>query len=137
MKTTRLLVICVIFAMVMTLGLSGCGGEQGGDTPDTPDVTELTAPEITGGARGEFLIDKNINEATIDQFLGRDDVVYRDMRMLEDPAQYENLGGDRFLSGYIEGFEVVPLPYLVNVSGLPNAVGETYTGDTLFTDEGW
>ena len=31
--------------------------------------------------------------------------------------------------------EVVPYPYLVNVSDLPEAVGETYTGSTLFTQD--
>ena len=129
-----IVLLCLVMIFVMIPAFTGCGGEGG---ESTPEPKELTVPEITGGARGEFLIDKNINEATLDEYLGRDDVVYRDMRMLEDPAQYENLGGDRFLSGYVEGFEVVPLPYLVNVSGLPNAVGETYTGDTLFTDEGW
>ena len=80
-------------------------------------------------------IDKNINEGTIDQYLGRSDSVYRDMRMLKDPGNYEAIGGDSYLSGFVEGFEVVPLPYIVNVTGLPAAVGNTYTGPTLFTEE--
>ena len=60
------------------------------------------------------------------------------MRMLIDPGNYGAIGGDAYLSGFVKGFEVVPLPYLVNVSGLPEDVGETYTGKTLFTqdDEG-
>ncbi len=37
--------------------------------------------------------------------------------------------------GYIEGFEVIPLPYIIPVTGLPNEVGETYTGTTLFYDD--
>lgn len=80
-------------------------------------------------------IDKNINEETIDQYLGREDAVYRDMRMLVDEANYEAIGGDSYLSGFVEGFEVIPYPLLVNVSGLPAAVGESYTGPTLFTEE--
>ena len=52
--------------------------------------------------------------------------------MLEDPANYEAIGGDRYLSGYIKGFEIVSLPYIIPVDGLPSEVGETYTGDTLF-----
>ena len=80
-------------------------------------------------------IDKNINEETIDKYLNRKDVVYRDMRMLIDPAKYENIGGDSYLSGFVKGFEVVPLPYLVNVTGLPEAVGTTYKGKTLFTEK--
>lgn len=98
-------------------------------------LKELPKPEITGGARGELGIDKNINEATIDEYLNREDSVYRDMRMLEDPGNYENIGGDRFLSGYIEGFEVIPLPYIIPVTGLPSEVGDTYTGTTLFYDD--
>ena len=35
----------------------------------------------------------------------------------------------------MKGFEVVPYPYLVNVSGLPEEVGDTYTGKTLFTEK--
>ncbi len=119
-----IVILCLMLVFAMVPALTGCGGGNA--------VKELPKPEITSGARGELGIDKNINEATIDQYLGREDAVYRDMRMLEDPAQYENIGGDRFLSGYVEGFEVVPLPYIMPVNGLPSAVGETYSGDTLF-----
>ena len=95
-------------------------------------LPKLPKPEVTGGQRGELGIDKNINESTIDNYLGRSDSVYRDMRMLDDPAEYEKIGGDSKLSGYVNGFEVVPLPYLIEVSGLPEEVGYTYSGDTLF-----
>ena len=95
----------------------------------------LPKPELSEGERGQLGIDKNINEGTIDQYLGRSDSVYRDMRMLKDPGNYEAIGGDSYLSGFVEGFEVVPLPYIVNVTGLPAAVGNTYTGPTLFTEE--
>lgn len=96
----------------------------------------LPAPELAEGERGELGIDKNINEATIDNYLGRSDSVYRDMRLLKDPGNYEAIGGDSYLSGFVKGFEVVPLPYLVNVIGLPEPVGNTYTGKTLFTNNG-
>ena len=92
----------------------------------------LPMPELAEGQRGELGIDKNINEGTIDKFLNRSDAVYRDMRMLKDPGNYEAIGGDSYLSGFVRGFEVVPLPYLVNVKGLPEEVGETYTGETLY-----
>lgn len=95
-------------------------------------LSSLPAPELSDGQRGELGIDKNINEATIDQYLDRADAVYRDLRMLEDPGNYEAIGGDSKLSGFVEGFEVVPFPYIVNVAGLPEAVGNTYTGKTLF-----
>lgn len=96
---------------------------------------KLPKPEVTEGLRGEFGIDKNINEQTIDNYLNREDSVYRDMRMLKDPGNYEAIGGDSYLSGFIKGFEVVPYPYLVNVTGLPEQVGNTYNGTTLFTYE--
>lgn len=95
---------------------------------------KLPKPEITTGIRGaQFGIDKNINEETIDKYLNRDDVVYRDMRMLIDPANYSAIGGDSYLSGIVEGFEVVPLPYLIPVKNLPPEVGNTYSGETLFS----
>lgn len=100
---------------------------------DTKEVKELPNPEITEGLRGEFGIDKNINENTIDEYLNREDSVYRDMRMLIDDAEYENIGGDSYLSGFVKGFEVVPYPYLATTSGLPEAVGLSYQGPTLYT----
>mgnify|MGYP002860839426 CR=1 FL=1 len=124
-KMTKLLIV-----LLTAILLVGCGKKEA-----TP---ELPKPEISEGQRGELGIDKNINESTIDEYLGREDAVYRDMRMLIDPGNYGAIGGDAYLSGFVKGFEVVPLPYLVNVSGLPEDVGETYTGKTLFTqdDEG-
>ncbi|MCI9279360.1 MAG: hypothetical protein HFJ02_00990 [Bacilli bacterium] len=101
----------------------------------------LPKAELAEGLRGKYGIDKNIDETTIDEYLNRTDTVYRDVRMLVDTATWENKGGDRYLSGYIKGFEVVPSVYLAgftdeyieqkkreNVSGL-------YTGETLYTLE--
>ena len=120
--------ISAVLAALLVLG--GCAQGTGSALP------ELPAPEFEDGLRGEqFGIDKNINEATIDQYLFRDDAVYRDMRMLRDEAEYEAIGGDSWLSGIVEGFEVVPYPYLCNVEGLPEEVGQGYHGETLFTHD--
>lgn len=116
----------ILLVMLMAITLCACGDEK-------EKVVELPKPEVSEGVRGELGIDANVNEATLDKYLGREDAVYRDMRMLVDPAEYENIGGDAYLSGFVKGFEVVPLPYLVNVTGLPEAVGSTYKGKTLFT----
>lgn len=97
-------------------------------------LKELPLPEVTGGERGTLGIDKNINEGTLDEYLGREDVVYRDMRMLKDPGNYEAIGGDSYISGFVKGFEVVPYPLLTEVKGLPEIVGESYTGKTLFKE---
>ena len=118
--------ICIAFfcvAIVVALAIFFCNINK---------IPELPAPELSEGMRGELGIDKNINESTIDKYLNRSDSVYRDMRMLIDDANYEAIGGDRYLSGYVKGFEVVPLPYLVAPEGLPEAVGKSYTGETLF-----
>ncbi len=95
-------------------------------------LASLPTPELSEGQRGELGIDKNVNESTIDSYLGRSDSVYRDLRMLDDPGNYEAIGGDSKLSGFVRGFEVVPFPYIVNVTGLPEPVGGTYSGSTLF-----
>lgn len=93
----------------------------------------LPKAERSEGLRGELGIDKNINEKNIDDYLGREDSVYYDMRMLVDSVRYEEIGGDSYLSGFISGFEVIPYPYLATVTGLPENVGEPYMGPTLFT----
>ena len=131
----KVLIISITAIINIIVGLTAGYFIFKGDT--TNNVEEaLPKPEISEGIRGEqFGIDKNINESTIDEYLGRSDSVYRDMRMLKDPGNYEAIGGDSCLSGFVQGFEVIPLPYLTNVSGLPEEVGETYTGETLFTQD--
>ena len=99
------------------------------------NLEKLPLPEVTSGQRGTLGIDKNINEETIDNYLGRSDSVYYDMRMLKDPGNYETIGGDSYLSGIVKGFEVLPYPYMTEVKGLPEAVGDSYKGETLFREE--
>ena len=131
----KVLIISITAIISIIVGLTAGYFIFNGDTTNNVEET-LPKPEISEGIRGEqFGIDKNINESTIDEYLGRSDSVYRDMRMLKDPGNYEAIGGDSYLSGFVEGFEVVPLPYLTNVTGLPEDVGETYTGATLFTQD--
>lgn len=133
------IIFTVIIALV-TLILGGVGGfllaRSTNNVQTETQLATLPAPELAEGIRGsQFGIDKNINEATIDDYLNRPDSVYRDMRMLKDPGNYEAIGGDSYLSGFVRGFEVVPYPYLVNVTGLPEEVGQTYTGKTLFVKD--
>ncbi len=99
-------------------------------------LKELPKPELAEGERGKLGVDKNVNEKTIDEYLGRDDAVYIDLRMQKDPGYFEAIGGDSYLSGFVDGFEVVPFPYIVNVTDLPEAVGYTYNGETLFHNDG-
>jgi len=121
----------ILLLIVLCICVCACSTDNG--------IKKLPSPEVSEGIRGkQFGIDKNINEETIDNYLNREDSVYRDMRMLKDPGNYEAIGGDSYLSGFVKGFEVVPYPLLVNVMGLPEEVGESYTGKTLYTlnDEG-
>ena len=117
------LFVCTIILGIYAISIKG----------STEKLSILPLPEVTGGERGLLGIDKNINESNIDEYLNRPDSVYRDMRMLKDPGNYEAIGGDSYLSGFIKGFEVVPYPLLTEVKGLPEAVGDSYTGKTLFT----
>ena len=126
--------VCYVLSLLICLVLGGISSYFIFNNSKSP-LKELPLPEVTGGERGTLGIDKNINEETLDEYLGREDVVYRDMRMLKDPGNYEAIGGDAYLSGFVRGFEVVPYPYLVNVTGLPEEVGKTYEGETLFTEK--
>lgn len=127
----------VVFTIIMSFLVGGLIGFA--LCKSRSNVLEpLPAQEKSEGLRGVYDIDKNINETTIDNYLNRPDVVYRDVRMLEDTATWENKGGERDLTGFVEGFEVVPYAYLTefpqeyidqkkseNVTGL-------YKGKTLF-----
>ena len=64
-----------------------------------------------------FGIDKNINMTTIDQYLNLPGVAYRDARMLMDPARYEEIGGHANMDMTLEGFKVVPFPYVGTTRG--------------------
>lgn len=125
-------ILIVIFLVLCIIFINSKSSKVSNNQKSNNIVKELPKPEVTGGERGKLGIDKNINELNIDDYLGRDDSVYRDMRMLEDPGNYEAIGGDSYLSGYVNGFEIVSLPYIIPVTGLPDEVGDTYTGDILF-----
>ena len=114
MKKT-LSLICIL-ALMLSLG---CMAFADALPASEPDETNM------------FGVDKNINMETLDQYLLRDDVAYRDVRMLFDPADYAAIGGNADLASTVEGFRIVPYPYLATLSALP--VAGAYDGDTLFT----
>lgn len=115
-----------VLAVLLALGLlllCACGAA-------TEEVQKpLPAPQES--AVSDFGVDANINMSTIDGYLGRDDVAYRDMRMLFDPADYGAIGGEADLTKTIAGFKVVPYPYIATLQALP--VEGAYDGEALFT----
>ena len=115
-------------------------GETGLVWPETHNVSKAEGPSAfevlpasSPDAESDFGEDVNVNMTTIDEYLGLSDAVYRDMRMTEDPYDYEAIGGDSYLSGMIEGFELIPFPYLAPTLNMPPELGEGYDGPTLFT----
>ena len=78
-----------------------------------------------------FGVDRAVNVGNIDQYLNRPDVAYRDCRMLFDPADWWSMNGNPDLATALEGFRIVPMPYLVTLPPLP--VSGAYDGDALFT----
>jgi hypothetical protein len=147
-------VVSVGITAALSGGLFGCSNnadEQDKTTDDVlPDAatsdsttaanagTEADAPASLSSLpsaapdpEDQFGIDLNINMDTIEDYLERPDVAYRDVRMLFDPARYEDIGGDADLTNVITGFRVTPYPYLATLPELP--VEGAYSGPTLFT----
>ena len=124
MKKKIILILSLILCLVIGGTISYFVFRNTDSKKYLPD--NLPLPEVTGGERGMLGIDKNVNEETLDNYLGYEGIVYRDMRMLKDPGNYEAIGGDSYLSGFVKGFEVVPYPLLTEVKGLPEAVGDSY-----------
>ncbi|MCI8467962.1 MAG: twin-arginine translocation signal domain-containing protein [Eggerthellaceae bacterium] len=135
-----------VLAVTAALGLTGCdrgpkdapdeGAPAPGATPGAVDAlaTAATLPAPDPDPDSPFGVDRAINMATIDDYLGLPGVTYRDMRMLLDPAQYEEIGGHANLEMTLEGFRIVPFPYVGTLQELP--VSGAYQGERLF-DVAW
>lgn len=77
-----------------------------------------------------FGVDCAVNVDNVDEYLLRPDVTYRDCRMLFDPADWWAMDGNPDLSSVLEGFKVVPYPYLGTLPALP--MDGAYDGETLY-----
>lgn len=94
---------------------------------------ERELPRADPDPESDYGIDRAINIAAIDEWLGRDDVAYRDVRMLFDPADFASIGGDSDLTATVEGFKVVPFPLLATLPPLP--VAGAYDGPAAWVVE--
>jgi len=121
----RILLIASVL-LCFTVFLTACDNNNGSST-GTQELTPLPPPERDGGLFG---VDVNINMTTIDDWLERPDVVYIDVRMLRDPATFEDIGGDPYLTRTLPGYRIVPYPFVATLDAMP--VSDAYVGDTLF-----
>ena len=113
-------IVVLSLTILLLLPLVSCGQKKSKPLPlAEPDSNDI------------FGIDKNINMSTIDEYLGRSDVAYIDVRMLFDPANFSDIGGEADLTKTIEGFKIVPYPYIATLNVLP--VGGAYDGNCLYT----
>ena len=55
----------ILLVMLFALTLCACGDKE----------LTLPKPEVSEGVRGDLGIDANVNEETIDKYLGREDAV--------------------------------------------------------------
>lgn len=124
--------LAIILTLLMVLSFAACAqGETGKVEEETAKVAALPKAEVD--SESMFGVDKNITIKNVDEYLGREDTVYRDMRLLYDPADYAAIGGDADLSFSIKGFKVVPYPFIGTLQVLP--VDGAYTGECLYTVE--
>ena len=133
------------FASFLT-GCRGAADNASNTSPDESAAKESTASDsadaaVSAGSTlsfdgaspdpdSEFGVDENVNMRTIDDYLSVPGAVFRDMRMVIDPARYDEIGGNSELSIYLEGFRVVPFPYIGTLAPLP--VSGAYAGPCLF-----
>jgi len=121
----KLVALTLVLALTAAL-LTGCASTE---NTENAGLAPLPLPEADIDSM--FGIDVNINIDTIDGYLGRDDVMYIDLRMLFDPADFASIGGDPDLTSTIEGFRIVPYPFIATLEVLP--VSGAYEGPCLYT----
>ena len=121
-----------------TLVVGGCqpttppGEVNGsGEGLNAEEVSPL--PPSSPDPESPFGIDLNINMSTVDQYLNRSDVVYRDLRMLVDPTTDPEIESAFSIEDILEGFRIIPLPFIAELPGTP--VEGKYSGETLVSLE--
>ncbi len=119
-------------AVSMGVMLAGCEAAETSQE-DTAEVVLKELPAPQPDPESQFGVDLNINMKTIDEYVGRDDIVYRDVRMVCDTADFGSIGGNPDLATTIKGFKIAPYPLIGTLLPLP--VEGQYEGRSLFTVE--
>jgi len=105
----------------------------GSTTDSNPEESLSPLPPSSPDPDNPFGIDLNINTSTIDQYLNRSDVVYRDLRMLVDPSTDKEIDSAFSIEDILEGFRIVPFPFLAQLPADPQE--GKYSGETLISLE--
>ena len=125
----RIVSVCIVMILLVTAVFCPAISAFAESGPSAFEVLPVAEPN----PENSFGVDMNINMDTVDGYLNLADAVYRDMRMPVDPYDYDAIGGSSIASATIEGFSMVPYPKLAPCLGMPEALGEGYTGPTLFS----
>lgn len=131
---TKTLGAAGFLAVAGGLTATGCIAKSSEAYPSSGDAgVSAPIPAASPDPESPFDVDTAITMETIDEYVGRSDVAFRDMRLIKDPASYEDIGGNSELSITIEGFKIVPFPYIGTLQQLP--VDGAYDGECLFDIE--
>jgi hypothetical protein len=120
--------IALAATIATALGI-GCTSEKPGVATTRDSAPRANLPTASPDPDSQFGVDLNINIENIDDYLNRDDVVYRDMRLYIDPADFGSIGGNPNIPDVLEGFKITPLPYIATLRPLP--VEGRYEGPCL------
>ena len=129
-KLSLLLALLCLALLISACNATPASSPNPADSP--APLAPLPPPEPDGGPFG---VDLNINMDTIDDWLERPDVAYRDMRLLFDPADFESIGGISPLTQTLPGYRITPLPHIANLTGMMPPIDGVYDGERLFEIE--
>lgn len=115
-------------ALSLAAGCTTQDAPSSGQADNRLSIADL--PAASPDPDSPFGVDENINMTTIDDYLHIEGAAYRDLRLLEDPADYASIGGSSLLDFTLEGFLITPLPLIANLPELP--VDGAYEGEALF-----
>ena len=113
---TRRKFVATVAAGLGAAAATACAKTDGGED------AKPALPPAEPNPEDMFGTDLHLNMDTIDSYIesgALDGAACVDLRMIDDPARYEAIGGDSLLSMMLEGFTVIPYPYIGSLQELP------------------